>query len=115
MSSGHYVAFALGSNDVWTEFNDSFVSQIGVEKVLKQQAYMLFYTKESPPRSSGEAKKDVHKSEARPESTKRKMPFVTVDTPDTFEAMTGLHSGSAAIKSDRKKHRIFSQMKGKGI
>jgi ubiquitin C-terminal hydrolase len=42
--SGHYVAYVHGPNGQWYEMNDSMVSAVSVKKVLKQQAYILFYT-----------------------------------------------------------------------
>jgi ubiquitin C-terminal hydrolase len=42
---GHYVAFIKAPNGQWYEMNDSQVSGTSINKVLKQQAYVLFYTK----------------------------------------------------------------------
>ena len=44
-SSGHYFCFVKASNEAWYEMNDSSVSQIGVQRALSQQAYILFYQK----------------------------------------------------------------------
>lgn len=43
-SSGHYYAFVRGSNEAWYSVNDSFVNQVGLEVVLNQNAYILFYS-----------------------------------------------------------------------
>ena len=91
VSSGHYYAFGKGSSDVWHEFNDSTVSQVGVDRVLRQQTYMLFYVKDAP-------------------SADQKIQN------DSFEQLTGLNSlkrsNSGKHHGKHKKHRIFSQMKG---
>jgi len=44
--SGHYVAYVLAPNGVWNEMNDSTVTPVTVQKVLSQQAYICFYTRE---------------------------------------------------------------------
>jgi ubiquitin C-terminal hydrolase len=41
--SGHYVAFVKAANGIWHEMNDSSVHVTSVNKVLSQQAYILFY------------------------------------------------------------------------
>lgn len=46
-STGHYYAFGKGSHGTWNEFNDTSVSQSGIERVLRQQAYMLFYVRDT--------------------------------------------------------------------
>ncbi|OZJ05093.1 hypothetical protein BZG36_01370 [Bifiguratus adelaidae] len=48
MHSGHYVAFARGSNESWYKFDDEKVSQVSLETVLRQQAYILFYRQPGP-------------------------------------------------------------------
>ena len=45
--SGHYYAFVLGSNSSWYCVNDSSVQQVSLHTVLSQNAYILFYLKES--------------------------------------------------------------------
>ena len=47
--SGHYVAFVKAPNGQWHEMNDSEVRLVNPQHVLKQQAYILFYTKRMPP------------------------------------------------------------------
>ena len=61
--SGHYYAFAKAANNNWYCFNDSNVYQVGLQKVLRQEAYCLFYEKvkrssklptyKSPPHNNG--------------------------------------------------------------
>ena len=46
--SGHYVAFVKAPNGQWHEMNDSDVRLVNPQHVLKQQAYILFYTKRIP-------------------------------------------------------------------
>ena len=45
--SGHYVAFVRGSNQAWYEMDDEEVRQVKRNTVLKQQAYILFYARET--------------------------------------------------------------------
>jgi hypothetical protein len=45
--SGHYVAFVKASNGQWHEMDDSVVKLSSISKVLSQQAYILFYARES--------------------------------------------------------------------
>lgn len=53
-NSGHYHAFVKASNGVWYSMNDSSVHQVGLATVLKQRAYILFYTRRSPRPSQSE-------------------------------------------------------------
>ena len=48
MNSGHYYAFVKDTSGSWYEMNDSSVRWVSVQTVLKQQAYMLFYTRQAP-------------------------------------------------------------------
>lgn len=43
--SGHYYAFCRASNGTWSRFNDDFVSTVGLQTVLAQQAYLLMYVR----------------------------------------------------------------------
>jgi len=43
--SGHYYCFVRNSNNTWYCMNDSNVQQVGINTVLKQEAYMLFYSR----------------------------------------------------------------------
>ncbi|KAF9117193.1 hypothetical protein BGX27_000042 [Mortierella sp. AM989] len=42
--SGHYYCYVKSSNGIWYSMNDSHVSVVSLQTVLKQNAYMLFYT-----------------------------------------------------------------------
>ncbi|EGC31790.1 hypothetical protein DICPUDRAFT_6348, partial [Dictyostelium purpureum] len=44
-NSGHYYCYVKGSNGVWYKMDDSMVSQVSLQTVLRSKAYMLFYTK----------------------------------------------------------------------
>ncbi|KAL4162097.1 hypothetical protein PRNP1_002645 [Phytophthora ramorum] len=46
---GHYYAFVKGSSGQWYEMNDDTVRWVGLETVLQQKAYMLFYSRVLPP------------------------------------------------------------------
>lgn len=41
--SGHYYAFIRASNSMWYCMNDESVTQVSINTVLKQKAYILFY------------------------------------------------------------------------
>jgi ubiquitin C-terminal hydrolase len=43
MAAGHYSCCIKNSNDVWYEMDDDEVRQVGLQEVLKLNAYMLFY------------------------------------------------------------------------
>lgn len=43
--SGHYYSYVYNSNNYWYEINDSHVSQVSENKVINQNAYMLFYVR----------------------------------------------------------------------
>lgn len=45
--SGHYYCYVRNSNGIWYSMNDSMVSQVSKATVLSQQAYLLFYIKDS--------------------------------------------------------------------
>ena len=51
-SSGHYYAYVKAPNGLWYCMDDTSVSSVKLAKVLKQQAYILFYTRTSPPQPS---------------------------------------------------------------
>ncbi|KAI9146588.1 hypothetical protein BKA69DRAFT_1045570 [Paraphysoderma sedebokerense] len=44
--SGHYRAFIKNSNGTWYSMNDTMIQQVSLSTVLKQEAYMLFYTRD---------------------------------------------------------------------
>lgn len=46
--SGHYTAFCKLEEDKWFEFNDSFASSINKDKIVSNDAYILFYKKIEP-------------------------------------------------------------------
>lgn len=43
VNEGHYIAFTKVSSGQWFKFNDSMVSSITEEELLREQAYLLFY------------------------------------------------------------------------
>lgn len=47
-NNGHYYAFVRDSTGSWYEMNDDYVTLTSLKQVLKQQAYMLFYSKRLP-------------------------------------------------------------------
>eukprot|EP00511_Aplanochytrium_stocchinoi_P004660 CAMPEP_0204824586 /NCGR_PEP_ID=MMETSP1346-20131115/2576_1 /ASSEMBLY_ACC=CAM_ASM_000771 /TAXON_ID=215587 /ORGANISM="Aplanochytrium stocchinoi, Strain GSBS06" /LENGTH=543 /DNA_ID=CAMNT_0051951799 /DNA_START=67 /DNA_END=1698 /DNA_ORIENTATION=- len=46
-NSGHYVAYVKASNGLWYEMDDVVVRQVGSPVVLSQNAYLLFYCRNS--------------------------------------------------------------------
>ncbi|KAH6816879.1 hypothetical protein C2S51_000482 [Perilla frutescens var. frutescens] len=48
-TSGHYYCFIRLSSDMWCKFDDSNVELVHEDYVLSQEAYVLFYAKESTP------------------------------------------------------------------
>jgi ubiquitin carboxyl-terminal hydrolase 36/42 len=43
--SGHYFSFCKGFDGDWYDCNDDYVGKTQLDRVLKQQAYILFYQK----------------------------------------------------------------------
>jgi ubiquitin carboxyl-terminal hydrolase 36/42 len=43
---GHYFSFVRAPNDAWFRCDDESVSRVPLAKVLEQQAYILYYTRE---------------------------------------------------------------------
>lgn len=50
--SGHYYCFVRTKGDMWHALDDSRVKQVSEKSVLDQKAYILFYIRDSPTRSS---------------------------------------------------------------
>ncbi|XP_054667919.1 ubiquitin carboxyl-terminal hydrolase 42-like, partial [Grus americana] len=53
--SGHYFCYAKASNGLWYEMDDMRVDPCGIERVLRQQAYLLFYVRRSDLKSGERA------------------------------------------------------------
>ena len=49
--SGHYIAFVKAPNGQWYEMDDSSVSVCQTKRLLQQQAYILFYSRDGPKES----------------------------------------------------------------
>jgi len=47
MDSGHYYAIVKAANNMWYIMNDESVTQCNIHAVLQQEAYLLFYIRES--------------------------------------------------------------------
>ncbi|KAM6107061.1 LOW QUALITY PROTEIN: ubiquitin carboxyl-terminal hydrolase 42-like [Phoenicopterus ruber ruber] len=43
--AGHYFCYAKASNGLWYKMNDMSVDGCGIDRVLRQQAYLLFYVR----------------------------------------------------------------------
>lgn len=46
-NSGHYYCFVRNSNNCWYRMDDNHVSQVGLNEVLHQKAYILFYIRQN--------------------------------------------------------------------
>lgn len=128
-NNGHYFTFCRGSHGTWNEFNDSSVSQSGLERVLKQQAYLLFYTRDSNAEQlvrQTVASNSTSSAARESEQLGSALNFVPKDFSDssprgkkkTFEELTmgdfkEKRKFSGMDTTHNKKHRIFSQMRGK--
>lgn len=49
MWSGHYYSYVKNSNNMWYLMNDETVRLANLERVLKENAYLLFYVRRDPP------------------------------------------------------------------
>ncbi len=58
--SGHYYSYVKAPNGGWYEMNDSYVGQVGLKTVLRQQAYLLFYKKSVLKSSSSDNAAENH-------------------------------------------------------
>ena len=48
-NSGHYYCFVKAATGTWVEMDDEVVSPVSEKTVLKQQAYLLFYSRKNAP------------------------------------------------------------------
>ncbi|KAG5059145.1 hypothetical protein JHK87_000174 [Glycine soja] len=48
-TSGHYFCFVRSAPDTWHKLDDSMVTEVSVETVLSQEAYILFYARQGTP------------------------------------------------------------------
>jgi ubiquitin carboxyl-terminal hydrolase 36/42 len=44
---GHYYSYVKTMNGIWCRADDQHVSQVEIDEVLKQKAYLLFYVKKN--------------------------------------------------------------------
>ncbi|CAN0112232.1 unnamed protein product [Ectocarpus sp. 4 AP-2014] len=49
MSSGHYYAYVRSTAGCWARMNDSVVTKVTLDTVLRDKAYVLFYTRRPAP------------------------------------------------------------------
>lgn len=52
VNSGHYYCYVKSPSGSWYEMNDESVQQVSLKTVLKEQAYILFYSRVSIPQKS---------------------------------------------------------------
>lgn len=68
--SGHYYAFVRAPNGLWFEVNDECVRHVSIELVLRQQAYILFYSR-CIPKKSKKKKNILQNQDLIPQQTKK--------------------------------------------
>ncbi|CAA20678.1 ubiquitin C-terminal hydrolase Ubp16 [Schizosaccharomyces pombe] len=68
--SGHYYSFCKSSNGVWLKFDDDFVSNSSIDRVLNQQAYILQYKRKST--SSSKHKLNTENTVTKTSNKKRR-------------------------------------------
>ncbi|EPY49979.1 ubiquitin carboxy terminal hydrolase Ubp16 [Schizosaccharomyces cryophilus OY26] len=69
--SGHYYSFCKSSNGMWLKFDDEFVSNSSIDRVLNQQAYILQYRR-IPGSSSSSKRKASDTSTTAPSNGQKK-------------------------------------------
>lgn len=57
LNSGHYTSYVRAKNGLWAHCDDSSVRSVSEQEVLRQQAYMLFYSKSESAVTSAAASK----------------------------------------------------------
>lgn len=72
--SGHYYCFIKSPSGIWYEMNDECVQQVSLKNVLKQHAYILFYSRSN---SSG------IKSQQKSITNSNSAPSTPISTPST--------------------------------
>ena len=63
-NSGHYYCFVKAANQSWYCMNDAFVNQVSLQRVLNQNAYLLFYIRKhsfKSPMNGGEVRMSLGK------------------------------------------------------
>jgi ubiquitin C-terminal hydrolase len=97
-NSGHYHAFVRNSNDIWYSMNDSSVHQVGLETVLRQRAYILFYQKQHQNPKNSEPKNTEAKQQKVHETNKP--PIRSME-----EKMEAVRAASRAYTQDKMDHQ----------
>ncbi|KYQ92242.1 peptidase C19 family protein [Tieghemostelium lacteum] len=72
-NSGHYFCFVKNSNGVWHKLDDEFVSQVSLDNVLSQKAYILFYSKRVSPQQLSSSSTITNTQNIKNENGKRKL------------------------------------------
>jgi len=75
--AGHYIAFVKAPNGSWYKMDDESVSQVGVQTVLSQKAYMLFYS-QRPSKSECQSARAINLSKKVVESPQERSEPVNV-------------------------------------
>lgn len=62
--SGHYYSYVKGSNGTWCVKNDSLSSTVPESRALRQQAYILFFSRDATSGQTRNTNKNVQQNEA---------------------------------------------------
>ncbi|XP_022091459.1 ubiquitin carboxyl-terminal hydrolase 36-like isoform X2 [Acanthaster planci] len=122
-NSGHYYCFVKAANQSWYCMNDAFVSQVSLQRVLNQNAYLLFYIRKGgfkSPMNGSETKRDVMQTNSpkpattmsRPQSLFNGPVGTPVPRPSTSTTPMQLHNAGfkpTVISEDKQKrpHQTF--------
>ncbi|XP_034050471.1 ubiquitin carboxyl-terminal hydrolase 42 isoform X2 [Thalassophryne amazonica] len=79
--AGHYFCYIKGSNGQWYQMNDSSVSVSDIRTVLNQQAYVLFYTRSSDIKTTGDYSPMSHNPGIPGQSSPRPVVIPRTNTP----------------------------------
>ncbi|XP_041474537.1 ubiquitin carboxyl-terminal hydrolase 36-like [Lytechinus variegatus] len=95
-NSGHYYCYVRAPNQSWYCMNDSYVSQCSLNRVLNQNAYVLFYIKKpSKPSVNGN-------NQVQSQQTNKQMPK-TATSPSIIQKASNPHQGSIGTPIARPK------------
>ncbi|KAG4302323.1 hypothetical protein PCANB_001427 [Pneumocystis canis] len=102
---GHYYSFCKSSNGTWMHFNDERVSTVSLQTVLKQQAYILLYSRSS---SSSKQKKinssDIDHSESNNYKNVQEINSISLKSFDKFEGFKENHDLGKKILFKKPNH-----------
>jgi ubiquitin carboxyl-terminal hydrolase 36/42 len=96
---GHYVAYVKDSAGKWWRMDDSTVTGVGAEEVLRQSAYMLYYSRVPPPGGRPRAPADAGAPAApAAPATPPAAPPTTLQELETVEWRGGAVGGGGLLR-----------------